>query len=395
MAETTFGPLTERLLREVFRDSHHYAPGRQVTTGVYGKRSRTRRLMRSGRERARDLLERAAAWARFSHAHFDPAEAAARLARIIELSAGLESTYIHLGDDPSRAAMLDVLKLRVLGPFHAPLQITAEAYRRRQAYADTYLRSATATFHVSDPYFSPLSLYRLPVDGGGDVSLHSHSVDVVSVFLLDQYSYRHGVHQVTPRPGDVVLDIGGCWGDTALYFADRVGPEGRVYTFEFDPESLRILHANLDLNPQLASRIEVVPLALWSRSGEKLRFAQAGRMTHVSTDDVANLSGPTLTTVTVDDFVTERGLERVDFIKMDVEGAEMEVIAGAGKTIGRFASCLGIAAYHRDDDLATIPSALLATDSQYRFYLETFSPFEDETILFAASPRATPVRKRT
>jgi FkbM family methyltransferase len=192
-----------------------------------------------------------------------------------------------------------------------------------------------------------------------------------------------------------VLDAGGCWGTTALYFASLVGPEGRVYSFEFDPESLEVFRANLALNPELGRRIELIEWALWDRAGETVAFTQAGRMTtvHAVRGDAgaapAGDAASVVATTTIDQFVERTGLERVDYIKMDVEGAELNVLRGAAHTIERFAPKLAIAAYHKDDDLVRIPDAIAAFDAEYRFYLQTFSPVEEETVLFAASPRAT------
>jgi hypothetical protein len=92
-----------------------------------------------------------------------------------------------------------------------------------------------------------------------------------------------------------------------------------------------------------------------------------------------------VSTIAIDDFVAERGLERLDFVKMDVEGAELNLLQGARETIARFAPKLGLAAYHKDDDLVTIPEQLLALDPDYQLYLGSFSALEDETVLFATS----------
>jgi FkbM family methyltransferase len=200
------------------------------------------------------------------------------------------------------------------------------------------------------------------------------------VFLLDQYGYGD---RVAAEPGDVVFDVGGCWGDTALYFAELVGPAGKVFTFEFDPENLAVMRRNLALNPDLASRIEVVESALWHTPGETLEFIEAGRMSQLSGNGEAVAPGRSVVTATLDGFVAESGIDRVDLVKMDVEGAELDVLAGGRVTLARHAPKLALAAYHKDDDLVTIPAALRALGAGYELYLDTFSPLEDETVLFA------------
>jgi len=383
------GMMTE-LLAQIVRDAHRYAPGieqRRATT-VAATGSGWQRALTVGRERGRDLIERTASRAGFSRRHFDPYEAGHRIARLWELADGLEATYARLGDERSRRAMIDVLKLRVLGPFHAQLAMTPQMYRGEQARVDRELRAEAATIEVSDPWFSPLSLYRVPVPGASPVALHTHSVDVVSVFVLGQYGYGRDGHRVTVGPGDVVLDVGGCWGDTALYFASLVGPEGRVFTFEFDPESLEILRANLALNPELAGRIEVVEKALWDRTGETLEVVQAGRCTSV-VEAGAHGNAIRVETITLDEFIEQRGLDRLDFVKMDVEGAECNVLRGASASLERYAPRLAVAAYHRDDDLVRIPELIASPGLEWRLYLDTFSAVEAETVLFARATRAS------
>lgn len=377
--------LRETLLKEVLRDAHRYVPGtgQSRPTNLGPPRSRRRRFLGAVRERGRDLTERAASAAGFTHAHYQPDRAAVALDRVLELSDGLEETYQRLGDEPSRRAMLDLLKLRVLGPYHARLAITPQRYRARQALAERELRLSADTFHLSDPWFSPLSLYRVPLGGSASLTLHSHSVSVASVFLLEQYQYALGPARIGARPGQVALDIGGGWGDTALWLAHRVGPAGKVYTFEFDPENLEVLKANLDLNPELAGRIEVVPMAAWERSGEHLLFTSAGAATTVLGDQQAP-SGTTVQTISVDEFVAQAGLPSLGLIKLDVEGAEPRVLAGSQETLSRLRPALALAAYHRDDDLVVLPR-LIAPAEDYRLYLRTASPLEDETVLFATA----------
>lgn len=376
--------LTQELLAEVLRDGHRYVPALEPGRPTLNSTAPSlRRGLARTRHRIRNLVERAAAGAGFTRTHQDPETGAAALARILAMADDLERTADRVGDEASRRALLDVLKLRVLGPYHAPLAVTPDRFRAMQSYVDRTMLRERATFDVDDPWFSPISRYEVPGPGGTTIALHAHSVDIVSVFLLEQYSYRGSHAEVVARPSDVVIDAGGCWGDTALYLAALTGPAGKVYTFEFDPQNLEILRTNLRLNPELAQRIEVVERALWDRSGDRLEFALGGRTTSV----VAPRSRPELTakTVTLDDFAAETGLEHVDFLKMDIEGAEARALRGAREALARWAPALALAAYHGDDDLVQLPAVVEGANERYRYFIRTSSPLEEETVLFATA----------
>jgi len=70
-------------------------------------------------------------------------------------------------------------------------------------------------------------------------------------------------------------------------------------------------------------------------------------------------TGTSVKVTTIDKFVEANKLPRVDFIKMDVEGHELKILAGARKTIKTFKPSLALSAYHRGDDLIKLPKFLL------------------------------------
>jgi FkbM family methyltransferase len=184
---------------------------------------------------------------------------------------------------------------------------------------------------------------------------------------------------VEARPGDVVIDGGGYYGDSALYFSHLVGPEGRVLTFEFEPGSLELLDHNLGLNPELAARIEVIRAALWDRAGDRVSYHTQGPGTVIAAGGAGSTS-----TESIDALVDRSAVRRVDFIKLDVEGCELGALRGADSTLRRFRPRLAIAAYHKPDDLVTIPEYLGSLGVGYRFRLGHFTIHREETVLFAA-----------
>ena len=121
--------------------------------------------------------------------------------------------------------------------------------------------------------------------------------------------------------GWVCLDIGANVGAIALVLAKRCGPHGRVYAFEPGPPNLARLRENLKLNPELAARCEVIAAGVGDCPGELWWAEEKGNpgnalLTSAGTDRVRVL--------TVDDFVRECSVNRIDLIKIDVEGMETQ-----------------------------------------------------------------------
>jgi FkbM family methyltransferase len=133
------------------------------------------------------------------------------------------------------------------------------------------------------------------------------------------------------RSGMCVLDIGAHHGLYTLLASRRVGSGGKVIAFEPSPRERRLLARNLRLNP--SSNVRIEPYALGSeRSKGELFLVEGGE------DGCNSLRPPAVdaTTKTVlvdlislDDYLLNSSLSSVDFVKLDVEGAEREVLLGA------------------------------------------------------------------
>lgn len=75
--------------------------------------------------------------------------------------------------------------------------------------------------------------------------------------------------------------------------------------------------------------------------------------------------------------------KEVTFIKMDIEGSEMEALIGSGDTIKRYKPKLAICVYHRPGDIVDIPQKILELCPGYRLYLRHYSYVDTETVLYA------------
>lgn len=133
------------------------------------------------------------------------------------------------------------------------------------------------------------------------------------------------------KAGDVVLDVGANGGVYTLLAAKAVGDAGHVYAFEPDKQALRLLRHNLELNA--VTNVTVVPAAVSNHAGEA-SFAVAddvamGSLADIERPDQRIGRWETVETVRLDDMIDRFGIRSVDFIKMDVEGAEKLALEGA------------------------------------------------------------------
>jgi FkbM family methyltransferase len=278
---------------------------------------------------------------------------------------GLAETYGLFRDSHSRDLFVKLLLYRVLGPRRVKLPTNSPFYWEKVEEAKQYLREKNVVRGV--PVIGSLDLFRFE-----NLELICNSLNVVNTFLLEQYRCdRAGVRSA---PGDVTIDAGGCWGDTALYFARQ---SERVYCYECIPSNIAILKKNLDLNPQLAQKISLVPKALYREPGQTLNFADNGPGSHSVNEGIQ------VQTDSIDNLVETNRLWHVDFIKMDIEGAEIDALIGAERTIRTNRPQLAISVYHSVQDFVRIPKWIDSLDLGYKLYLDHFTIHEEESVLFA------------
>jgi len=125
-------------------------------------------------------------------------------------------------------------------------------------------------------------------------------------------------------PSDIVLDLGAYSGFTSILFDQAVGDTGRVVAVEADLDNIGCIGRNLAVYNQRSGRtIDVLHAAVWKEDGEIL-FSSEGNMGSSVTAIVGTLRSNTVNVpaVTLETIAHMFGLERIDFIKCDIEGAE-------------------------------------------------------------------------
>lgn len=174
---------------------------------------------------------------------------------------------------------------------------------------------------------------RVRISGVGTFHVRRHSDDLWHV-LPWRERYIHRALRRLLGPDDIFVDAGANIGVYTLLASRLIGPRGRVLAIEMMPDTAAILRRHVAENG--CGNVEIVEKALSDRAGEILtasvplgRYGQAS----IANSATGAFEEHQVQTATLDDVCREYG--RIRLLKLDVEGAELQAIAGAGSTLGR------------------------------------------------------------
>lgn len=211
----------------------------------------------------------------------------------------------------------------------------------------------------------------LSVDGGvnflGHAFYMADRLDALAllsqVVLSDQYHANQFI-----RKDSVVIDAGANIGSFSL-FAAHLAPEGHVYAFEPAVGTFSILQENA----RGYSNLTCFNAGLGDADTEKkLLNKGVGNLGSVIEDsklckrpEGSGGKWEKITVTTIDEFVLQNKMTRVDFLKIDTEGYEARVLMGAARSIKKFRPTIAMSAYHNPEDKTELPKLLKSICSDY------------------------------
>ncbi|MCC7174762.1 MAG: FkbM family methyltransferase [Bryobacterales bacterium] len=165
------------------------------------------------------------------------------------------------------------------------------------------------------------------------------------------------------RRGDIALDCGAHVG-IFTHFALKRGA-AKVVAIEPDPVNLECFRRNFE-HEIADGRVVVVGKGVWSTPGKLL--LRESDLNSGGNSVIGESSGPTveIEVTTIDSLVVELHLASVNYIKMDIEGAEREALAGARETLRKYRPRLMLDAYHRPDDPVVLPEIIRQAYNGYQ-----------------------------
>lgn len=178
--------------------------------------------------------------------------------------------------------------------------------------------------------------------------------------LVAEGPYELG--KVSLSNGDVVLDLGANLGLFSVYAVSK----GCVpYAFEPTSGLYKILEQHNILN---GNKIKIIPYAVSNEVGQTTFYLDENMSSNNSlfANQVKGNLSLTAQQITIDEFIKREKLEKVDFIKADIEGAERLMLEGAQQTLKKFAPKLALCTYHLPDDKEIMTKLILKANPNYK-----------------------------
>ncbi len=183
---------------------------------------------------------------------------------------------------------------------------------------------------VQSEYLHKLGAYSFKVKGVTYLTMGpgwSVSFAYLSKLLTDTYNYIY-----MPRKGDCVIDIGAGVGEEAAIYSQLVGPEGIVYALEANPTSFAVLKYMCEQNSFVQTKVHHV--AIYNLDGEvTIEDDVENYLVNTINKGNSKSRGLLVPSRTLDSFVKENNVDRIDFLKSNIEGAEQYLIQGMNRSV--------------------------------------------------------------
>jgi FkbM family methyltransferase len=207
-------------------------------------------------------------------------------------------------------------------------------------------------------------------------------------FLTTQFKSNLGYYYL-PQPGDVVIDVGAGVGEEMIVLAKLVGKGGKVIAVEAHPTTFKTLARNKELNR--LDNVYLVNNAISDAPGhifiQDAKNSLANKVSGVPEPDSFKVEA-----ITFDALVARHGLPRIDFVKVNIEGAEQLLVKGLNEALPKISrmavSCHDFRYHAEGDPFFKTKSIIVAYFQDHGFNVqmrETHNSLLDDYV-YATSP---------
>ena len=276
--------------------------------------------------------------------------------------------YDCLGDEASKTRLLWLLRFRICwmltGSLVAAQKMCPYPMECKINYAKALMLQKR---HVHDGTEWNDGIYR--------VSANRH--ELFLTWCAETYIYPG---KTVFHENNVIIDAGAYQGETAVWYAKMINRKGKIYAIDVYEPHIENIYQNASEN-HLEAVITPVYRGLWHEHtiGGIAKHGEDTNSMYCSTEATL-ISVPF---ISLDQLVAELSISRIDHIKMDIEGSEVNALTGATKTIRRYRPQLSVAAYHSFFAMFTIIEMILGMDQRYEVYIAHKLPMPFDTTIFA------------
>jgi FkbM family methyltransferase len=308
------------------------------------------------------------------------------IASLFRKRADIASGYGAFADKASKALFRDLLVYRYLSPHFSRVARNKTLAHELDAFMQEDYPSEPLSINVA-AHGGSMMIWPVELNGAA-AKIATTKYGLYWTMKSEQYFFRRGKTFVGPEEGDIILDCGALFGDTAIKFAAYAGNAGKVYSFDPVPRHVKIARESVARN-QFEDRIAVFACGVSNNTTvhDLIDIDDRGLAGNEEIQPGHRLRAAE-PTITIDDFCRRKSLQAVDYIKMDIEGSEAEALEGAADTIATFKPKLAICLYHKPSDLWTIPAELKRRYPFYKLFLQHYSLHLEETVMYAIADRS-------
>lgn len=199
-----------------------------------------------------------------------------------------------------------------------------------------------------------------------------------SLWWLGKYPQYFDKDILEHSNSEVFIDGGSLDGGDSLNFVEWCSSQYK-HIFAFEPDCNNV--TKLDSVSEKIENFEVYPVGMWSEKAT-LRFS-SGQSENCAISEDGNII------IEVDSIDNTLKGHEATFIKMDIEGSELQALTGAENTIKKYKPKLAICVYHKPEDIIEIPMKILELNPNYKLWLRHYSYVDTETVLYAVDGKVT------
>lgn len=271
----------------------------------------------------------------------------------------------------SYSNLSEILAKQNIQEYTIEAKSSSKFYQRNSfIFIDNMLQTAIDNYNVLEDNLSRyvyLALWK---------SRHVCNPGYIPIVPYEQYWHPLG----SAKENQLICEGGPASGTTTIHFCKKLHNNCTVVAFEPDPNYLK----EAVITYKDCRNIQLIPKGLYDFTGTL--YINTDNYTKVVKEKLSEQDFECPVT-SIDDYFLNSTYKKVDFIKMDIEGAELNALNGAKEILKRDKPDLAVCIYHNHVDFITIPEFLRKLDLNYTFYMGHHQPWYAETVIYATAKK--------